>query len=149
MRTVALDRPLAEALFEHLGSTPYSAPDDRVFCHPSKGSAVYGGAFGAMVKSGLARGGVERSMREYHDWCHTGITNAAAAGMQPLAIMQMAGHSDFKTTKRYINLAKVVFADEVKLLSDWYGESGTNRRYQDPTGVPQSVGIAHASASCD
>jgi integrase len=48
-------------------------------------------------------------MREYHDWRHTGITNAAAAGLDPLAIMTMAGHADFKTTQRYIDLAGVVF----------------------------------------
>ena len=60
-------------------------------------------------------------MREYHDWRHTGITNAAAAGMSPLSIMRMAGHSDFKTTQRYIDLAGVVFGDEVRRLSDWYG----------------------------
>jgi hypothetical protein len=59
-------------------------------------------------------------MREFHDWRHTGITNAAAAGMSPLAIMRMAGHSDFKTTQRYIDLAGAVFADEVQRLSDWH-----------------------------
>ena len=37
--------------------------------------------------------------------------------MEPLAIMHMAGHSDFKTTQRY---AGVVFADEVRKLGDWY-----------------------------
>ncbi len=31
--------------------------------------------------------------------------------------MQMAGHSDFKTTERYIDLAGVVVADEVKLVN--------------------------------
>ena len=61
-------------------------------------------------------------MREYHDWRHTGITNAAAAGMNPVAI---AGHADFKTTQRYIDLAGVVFGDQVRLLSTWYTSSGT------------------------
>jgi hypothetical protein len=44
--------------------------------------------------------------------------------------MRMAGHSNFKTTQMYINLAKVVFADEMGLLGTWYGSSGTEKRYQ-------------------
>jgi hypothetical protein len=77
-------------------------------------------------------------MREYHDWRHTGITNAAAAGMSPLSIMRMAGHSDFKTKQRYIDLAGVVFGDDVRRLSDWYGSSGTNNRYQVEADDPQT-----------
>ena len=114
-----------------LAAEAYHGLDDLVFCHPLKGSPVAGGCFAEIVKVGLARAGVERPMREYHDWRHTGITNAAAAGMSPMAIMQMAGHSDFKTTERYVDLAKVVFADEVRRLGDWYGATGTRNRYQN------------------
>jgi hypothetical protein len=63
------------------------------------------------------------------------------AGMSPLAIMRMAGHSDFKTTQRYIDLAGVVFGDEVRRLADWYGSgssSGTKKRYQVPPDEPQT-----------
>jgi hypothetical protein len=76
-------------------------------------------------------------MREFHDWRHTGITNAAAAGMSPLAIMRMAGHSDFKTTQKYIDLAGVVFGDEVRLLGDWYAGTGTKNRYEVDSDDPQ------------
>lgn len=69
-------------------------------------------------------------MREYHGWRHTGITNAAAAGTEPMAIMRMAGHADFKTTQRYIDLAEVVFGDEVRKLGDWYVASAAGNRYQ-------------------
>lgn len=131
-RTIALDAPLADALFEHMARSAYRAPDDLVFCHPQKGSPVPSGYFGPIVKLALARAGVERPMREFHDWRHTGITNAAAAGMQPIKIMAMAGHSDFKTTKRYIDLAGVVFGDDVHLLGDWYGGTSTKNRYKVP-----------------
>jgi hypothetical protein len=50
--------------------------------------------------------------------------------MSPIAIMRMAGHSSFATTQRYIDLAGVLFADEVARLGDWYGRSGTKLRYQ-------------------
>jgi integrase len=35
----------------------------------------------------------------FHDGRHTSITNAAAAGTSPAALMARAGHSDFKTTR--------------------------------------------------
>jgi hypothetical protein len=50
--------------------------------------------------------------------------------MSPLAIMRMAGHSDFKTTQKYIDLAGVVFGDEVRRLSEWYSATGTKNRYE-------------------
>jgi hypothetical protein len=39
--------------------------------------------------------------------------------MSPLVIQRTAGHSNFATTQRYIDLAGVVFSDEIALLSDW------------------------------
>ena len=92
-----------------------------MFCHPHKGTHVPSGYFAKIMKSALSRAGIDRPMREYHDWRHTGITNAAAAGMEPMRIMQMAGHADFKTTQRYFDLAGVVFSTEVAKLGAWYG----------------------------
>ena len=132
-RTIGIDGPLAEELWQHRRRSHFAGDDERVFCHPTTGSPISGGYFGAIMKLALTRAGVEQPMREYHDWRHTGITNAAAAGMSPLAIMRMAGHSDVKTTQRYIDLAGVVFGDEVRLLGDWYGSassSGTKKRNQ-------------------
>jgi len=62
--------------------------------------------------------------------------------MEPMAIMRMAGHSDFKTTQLYIDLAGVVFSGEVSKLSQWYRASaadvvaGTKSRYQDGLSRP-------------
>jgi integrase len=131
MRTIALedDGPAAEELWQHRRRSNFDGDDELVFCHPLKGTPIPSGYFSAIMKTALAVAGVNRPMREFHDWRHTGITNAAAAGMQPLAIMRMAGHSNFKTTQRYIDLAGVVFGDEVRRLSDWYG-AGTKKRYE-------------------
>ena len=49
-----------------------------------------------------------------------------------------AGHSDFKTRQRYIDLAGAVFGDEVQRLSDWYGSSGTKDRHQVESDDPQT-----------
>lgn len=137
-RSISIDGPLAEELWQHRRRSHFAGDDERVFCHPTKGTPISGGYFGAIMKLALSRAGVEEPMREFHDWRHTGITNAAAAGMSPLAIMRMAGHSDFKTTQRYIDLAGVVFGDEVRRLSDWYGSRGTKDRYQVEADDPQT-----------
>jgi hypothetical protein len=63
--------------------------------------------------------------------------------MSPMAIMRMAGHSDFKTTERYIDLAGVLFGDEVRLLGDWYAGTGTKNRYQVGGGA-ETTGMAAA-----
>jgi hypothetical protein len=46
---------------------------------------------------------------------HTAITNDAASGANAIAVMTKAGHSDMKTTRRYMHLAGVVFRDEAEL----------------------------------
>jgi len=51
--------------------------------------------------------------------------------MSPLAIMRMAGHADFKTTERYIDLASVIFSDDVALLGDWYGATAASDDRQE------------------
>jgi integrase len=142
-RSIALATPVAEELFRHLQRSHYASPDDFVFCHPTKGTPVPSGYFKPLVVEALRRAGVERSMREYHDWRHTGITNAAASGMPPIEIMAMAGHADFKTTERYIDLAGVVFSSSVELLSSRFGtmvpNSGSKVPVED-TGIGSQTG---------
>jgi integrase len=58
----------------------------------------------------------EKPMRPFHDGRHSSITNAAAAGVAPAALMARAGHSDFKTTQGYIDLAGETFRAEAELL---------------------------------
>jgi hypothetical protein len=46
--------------------------------------------------------------------------------------MTRSGHSDFKTTQVYIDLAGETFRDEAELLERrLWGETGTKSRYQD------------------
>jgi hypothetical protein len=44
------------------------------------------------------------------------LTNEAAAGSSPIALMTKAGHSDMKTTRIYLHLAGTVFRDEAEAL---------------------------------
>jgi integrase len=73
------------------------------------------GGYAATLRAALARAKVDRPMRPFHDGRHTSITNKAAAGVSPAALMAIAGHSDFKTTQGYIDLAGETFRDEAEL----------------------------------
>jgi integrase len=122
-----------------LAADELKADDDLVFFHPVKGSPLYPARYGSLSRAALKRAGIEKDMREFHDWHHTGITNAAAAGMPPMAIMRMAGHTNFTTTQRYLDLADVLFGDELSRLGEWYGHAGTKSGYKvapDETPIP-------------
>ena len=47
---------------------------------------------------------------------HTALTNLAATGASPIAIMTTAGHRSMATTRGYLHLAGVVFHDEASAL---------------------------------
>lgn len=55
-------------------------------------------------------------MRPFHDLRHSALTNEAASGSGPIALMSKAGHSDMKTTRIYLHLAGTVFPDEAAAL---------------------------------
>jgi integrase len=57
-------------------------------------------------------------VRPFHDLRHTAITNDAASGSNPIAVMTKAGHSDMKTTRKYMHLAGVVFRNEADALEN-------------------------------
>jgi hypothetical protein len=46
----------------------------------------------------------------------TAGTNDVMAGMSPAKLQQKLGHTNFRVTQRYVNLAGVVFADEAEAL---------------------------------
>ncbi|MDH4103426.1 MAG: hypothetical protein OEW52_09865 [Thermoleophilia bacterium] len=73
------------------------------------------------VGGGRAAAGIEGP---FHDLRHTAITNDAAAGENPVALMTKAGHADMGTTRIYMHLAGVVFRDEAdRLEARLLGES--------------------------
>jgi integrase len=100
---------------------------------------AFPGATVALVRAGLTRLDAKKGdpdyTRPFHDGRHTSLTNSAAAGMQGMAIMARAGHSDFGTTQLYIDLAGEQFPDEAELLEQRLWGAGTKTRYQtaDPS----------------
>lgn len=113
-RTIDVGDRVASELFEHRGRTDYAADDDFVFCHPTKGSVLDHKQYALTYRAALTRAKIERKVRPFHDSRHSNITNAAASGMSPAALQRQAGHSNYATTQRYIDLAGVTFRDEAK-----------------------------------
>jgi integrase len=116
-RTIAIPW-LAGELFEHRGRTAFQGDDERVFCHPLTGGPLDHKRYAVTLRLALARAKVDRPMRPFHDGRHTAITNGAAAGLSPAALMARAGHSDFKTTQLYIDLAGETFREEAERLDE-------------------------------
>jgi integrase len=131
-RTISLGPVLADELFQHRGRSRYAGDDERVFCHPTKGTALDHKRYAVSLRAALGRAKIEQPMRPFHDGRHTALTNAAVAGNAPAAIQARAGHADFSTTQLYIDLAGVAFRDEAEqaeapILGDvWVPNLGTD-----------------------
>ncbi len=69
---------------------------------------------------------VEGKVRAFHDLRHASLTNGAAAGESPFALMARAGHRSMRTTNQYVHLAGTVFREKaVALERRLLGPSGT------------------------
>jgi integrase len=117
-RTIALGERLASELFDHRARTAYQGDDERVFCNPLTGRPLDPKRYAATLRLALKRAKVDGKLRPFHDGRHTSITNAAAAGTSPAALMARAGHSVFKTTQGYIDLAGETFREEAEPLEE-------------------------------
>lgn len=115
-RTIALGSDTADELFLHRGRSRFKGDDERVFGHPTKGSVLDHKRYAETLKLALAKAKIERPMRPFHDARHSSITNAAAAGTAPEALMARAGHSDIATTQIYVDLGGERFREEAELL---------------------------------
>jgi integrase len=117
-RSIAVPPMLAERLWQHRRTTAYGADTDRVFVHPERGTVYRYETFSAALRAAYKAAGMEypEGIRPFHDLRVTSITNDAIAGANPVALMTKAGHASMATTRRYLRLAGVVFADEAEAL---------------------------------
>lgn len=118
IRSIAFGKTLADALWEHRARTAFQGDGERVFCHPTRGTIYRAEPFAEAFTAALEAAGVAKSPRPFHDLRHTAITNDAAAGSSPIAVMAKAGHANMSTTQRYLHHAGVVFRDEAERLED-------------------------------
>jgi integrase len=139
-RTIALGPRLAGELFDHRVRSAFSGDDERAFCNPRTGRPLDPARFGDLLRQALERAGVAGYVRPWHDLRHSSITNAAAAGTPPEALMSRAGHSDYATTRRYVDLAGERFREEAdRLERRLWGGSGTKNRYQVASPLPNEA----------
>ena len=117
-RSIALGKVLAEGLWQHRRRSAFQGEDERVFCHPELGSAYRADTFSKALRGAFAKAGLPwpDGFRRCHDLRVTCGTNDVQAGMDNARLQAKLGHSDFRTTQRYVNLAGVVFADEAEAL---------------------------------
>jgi len=115
-RAIALPARLLDALSAHYGRTAYKGDDERVFCHTVKGCRYSEKMWAETFRQALRAAGITDYVRPFHDLRHTALTNEAATGSSPIALMTKAGHSDMKTTRVYLHLAGTVFRDEAAAL---------------------------------
>jgi Phage integrase family len=136
---------------------PERERDDLVFCHPQRGTGYRVERFKDALDTALSAAEVDGYVRPFHDLRHTAITNDAASGSNPIAVMTKAGHSDMKTTKTYMHLAGVVFRDEADALeqpllgasTDPAHEADAVGSYPSPDGTQQSQNIGRGAGSAD
>jgi integrase len=109
-RVVELGPRTLAVLEEQWQRTVYRADEDLVFGHPTKGTPVDTSKLAKRyLKPALARAGIEKPFRPFHDLRHTSLTHAAAAGNPQIYVQARAGHSQGSITERYMHAAQVLF----------------------------------------
>jgi integrase/recombinase XerD len=115
-RSIALSPALVTLLETHYRQTLFKGMDELVFRHPTLGTAIHPNWFAEQFREALKLAGTSDYVRPFHDLRHSSLTNGAAAGEAPIALMARAGHASMKTTQAYVDLAGVLFRDEAERL---------------------------------
>jgi integrase len=96
--------------------------------------------------AGRRRGG----LRAFHDARHAAITHDAASGSSAISVMTKAGHSNMKTTQRYLHLAGTVFREEADRLEErLLGRSSTDLSESEDTSDDSGAGEKPEAALSD
>jgi len=129
-RLIALPHPSSTRSPSSSRPRPTDRTRTSCSCHPKRGSKLEGEWYRGKFLEALAAAGVEGKIRAFHDMRHTALTNLAATGASPIAVMATAGHRSIQTTKGYLHLAGVVFREAPQRSS---GDcSGYKIRVQSP-----------------
>src|SRR5581483_6014505 len=91
-------------------TTNYQADNDLVFSHPHLGTPLDPSKLArTYLKPALAKAGITKAIRPFHDLRHTSLTHTAAAGNPPIYVQARAGHSQASITERYLHAAQLHF----------------------------------------
>ncbi|MGH7188950.1 MAG: tyrosine-type recombinase/integrase [Acetobacteraceae bacterium] len=109
-RVLELGPRTRTALERHWKHSHYRDDRDLVFCHPVRGTALDPSALaGRFLKPALAKAGIKKPVRPFHDLRHTSLTYTAAADNPQIYVQARAGHSQGAITERYMHAAQVQF----------------------------------------
>jgi len=149
LRAIALTPGLHEELWQHRRGSAFKGDDERVFCHPKRGTIYRYETYKDELERAFKEAGLEwpEGLKPCHDLRTTAITNDAIAGAHPIAIMTKAGHASMATTKRYLKLAGVVFRDEAQALEERL--LGTSLSTGSHTDVRERQATSAEAASLD
>lgn len=138
-RLIALSPALVDAFAAHYTRSAFKGDEEYVFCHPERGTRLHNQWYAAEFRKALAAAGITDYVRPFHDARHGALTNLAAAGVSPMAIMGIAGHRSMATTQQYVHLAGVVFRDEAALLEQrLFGVEDSGRNSPEPAPLTEN-----------
>jgi integrase len=102
-----------------------------VFCHPERGTPLDPSKLArSYLKPALARAGIVKPFRAFHDLRHTSLTHAAAAGNPQIYVQSRAGHSQGSITERYMHPAQVLFPGAAKRSEErMFGRQRPRRKH--------------------
>jgi integrase len=116
-RLVAVPPTLAAVPANLYAGSRYRADSNYVFGHPERGTPLETSKwYPEQFRAALAAAGITDYIRPFHDARHAALTNLAATGASPIAVMATPGHRSMSTTRRYLHLAGIAFRDEANAL---------------------------------
>jgi len=134
-RSVPMARTVAQALLVVRADSSWTRPHDSVFADPLTGRPVARTPMMRRYRAALVAAELDRGFR-FHDLRHTFGTSMARAGEPVTTIQAWLGHSDLKTTQRYMHYAPA--ADEAERVERAFASApsqaagrGTRRRGVD------------------
>ena len=108
-RTISYGPRTADVLEEQFQASLYRSPDSLVFCHPQLGTPLDPSKVSGYMRKAIAKAGIERRIRPWHDLRHTALTHDAAAGNPAVYVQARAGHAQATMTERYVHAAQLAF----------------------------------------
>ena len=108
-RTIGYGPRTSDVLEEQYQSSLYRSPESLVFCHPALGTPLDPSKVSGYMRKAIAKAGIERPIRPWHDLRHTALTHDAAAGNPAVYVQARAGHAQATMTERYVHAAQVAF----------------------------------------
>ncbi len=91
IRSIALSTTLAEELWQHRRRSSFQGKDERVFCHPERGTVYQARTFEEALGAALKVSGIEGRVRAFHDLRHTGDHQRRGGWCEPDRVDDQGG----------------------------------------------------------